>query len=127
MSTVLHLLPLQDWQQLGADEPVTNASLDREGFIHCTDESGVLLQIANAFYTAQSGEFAVLHVDTDRLTSRCVWEAPVHVDGSTGPALAPSFPHIYGPIDRAAVVAVQTIDRDESGRFTGYGEVAPVN
>lgn len=125
MSIVLHLLPSTAWDSLGTDEPVTNASLEHEGFIHCTDEAAVLLQIANRFYTASSGDFVVLHVDTDLLTSRCIWEEPAHVDGSTGPSLAPTFPHVYGPIDRVAIVATRRIDRDASGRFTGYGPVEP--
>ena len=126
MSTVVHLLSLADWEQFGPADAVTNPSLEREGFIHCTDDPAVLIQIANAFYCAADGAFVVLHVDSDRLTSRCVWEEPAHVDGSAGPSFAPTFPHIYGPIDRDAIVAVQPLQRDEAGRFTGYGEIEPV-
>ena len=77
----------------------------------------------------------VLHIEVDAVTSRCAWEAPAHVahrdvgDGGSESqqvtAFAPSFPHIYGPIDRDAVRAVQRVLRDSSGRFTGYGELGP--
>ena len=33
---------------------------------------------------------------------------------------APVFPHIYGPIDRAAVVAVRPARRAEDGTFVGW-------
>ena len=130
MSIVLHLVPLAAWLDLPDGDPVTNPSLDTEGFIHCTDEPAVMLQVANAFYRSQPGEFVVLHVDVDRLSSACVWEAPAHIGGADpdaggGQPFAPSFPHVYGPIDRSAVLAVQPVRRDDSGHFSGYGELGP--
>ncbi len=125
MTIVLHLIPADNWQQLADGEPVTNGSLLTEGFIHCTDEPDVMLQVANTFYSGQPGDFVVLHVEVERLTSRCVWEPPAPVNGSSGRALAPSFPHVYGPIDRDAVLGVQAILRDASGTFTCYGELGP--
>src|SRR4051812_29143374 len=121
MTIVLHLLPRPEWQLLDPAEPVTNPSLATEGFIHCTDDPSVMLQVANAFYSSLAGEFVVLHIDTERLTAECVWEDPAHVSGG-GPAFAPQFPHVYGPIDRAAVVGVQAVRRDAAGAFVGYGE-----
>ncbi len=123
MAVVLHLMPVAAWLALADGEPVTNASLESEGFIHCTDEPRVMLLVANAFYSALPGAFIVAHVDTERLTSRCVWETPAHISDS-GQALAPQFPHVYGPIDRAAVIATQTMMRDEHGAFIGYESVA---
>lgn len=124
MSIVLHLMPFAAWERLDDGEPVANESLAHEGFIHCTDTASVMLQVANAFYANGDGDFVVLHVDTDRLTNPCLWEAPAHIGGS-GEAFAPSFPHVYGPIDRTAVLGVQAVRRDGSGRFTGYGELGP--
>lgn len=120
---VLHLIPRTDWESLGTDEPVTNASLASEGFIHCTDDAGVLLQVANAFYRDVPGDFVVLHVEVARLTSACIWEEPAHISGA-GPGLAPQFPHVYGPVDRFAVVRTQAVRRDAEGAFVGYQPVA---
>jgi uncharacterized protein (DUF952 family) len=119
MAVVLHLIPLTDWQDLGPDDAVTSPSLDTEGFIHCTDDAEVLLKVANAFYTSVPGDFAVLEVEVDQLTSRCVWEAPAHINGGSGSS-APTFPHVYGPIDRAAVIGVRHVARDVAGAFVGY-------
>lgn len=123
MATVLHLMPSTVWRGLDEREPITSPSLASEGFIHCTDSASVLLQVANAFYRNQTGEFVVVHIDTEGLTSVCVWEAPAHISGS-GPAFAPKFPHIYGPIDRNAVTHVQDVVRDAHGQFVGYDSAA---
>ena len=122
MPIVLHLMPVSEWQRVGPADPVTNPSLAGEGFIHCTDDPGVMLQVANAFYAALPGDFVVLHIDVARLTSECVWEAPAHISGG-GVSFAPRFPHVYGPIDRAAVVGVQPVHRDRSGAFVGYDDM----
>ena len=117
---VLHLMPRETWQRLVPGEPITNPSLETEGFIHCTDERDVLLQVANAFYRSVPGDFVVLHVAVADLTSACIWEAPAHINGS-GESFAASFPHIYGPIDREAVVGLDAVLRDADGAFVGYG------
>ena len=139
MTIVLHLMPTAVWRELGENDPVSNASLANEGFIHCTDKADVMLQVANEFYSGQAGDFVVLHIDVDSLSSECIWEPPAHVhaDAAGGdpadediagedkrsPDLASLFPHVYGPIDRSAVVGVQTMRREPSGRFSGYGEL----
>ena len=114
MAVVLHLLARADWEALDPDAPVTNPTLATEGFIHCTDDPEVLLLVANEFYKHLLGDFVVLHVDTDRLTSTCVWEPPV------GPGFAALFPDVYGPIDRAAVCGLDDVLRDADGSFGGY-------
>jgi uncharacterized protein len=122
MAIVLHLLPANDWLDTAHLAPVVNTSLDLEGFIHCTDDHDVLLKVANAFYTSDPGDFMVLHVDTERLLSPCVWEAPAHLK-PTQDVPATLFPHIYGVIDRQAIIATQTIVRDSDHQFVGFGEI----
>ena len=121
MATVLHLLPTSDWLSTAHLAPVVNASLDEVGFIHCTDSHDVLLNVANTFYVANDGDFTALHIDTERLLSPCVWEAPAR-PSPTDADLAPLFPHIYGVLDRQAVVAAQALVRNESGQFVGFGD-----
>lgn len=121
MATILHLLPAADWEATEAFTPVTNASLHTDGFIHCTDDRDVLLQVANSFYRGIAGDFVVLEIDADRLTAECVWEAPAHISATDAPPAAPSFPHIYGPINRGAIIGVVALLRDDEGAFAGYG------
>jgi uncharacterized protein (DUF952 family) len=72
-----------------------------------------MLQVANAFYRAVPGDFVLLVIDTERLTAPLKWEASTD-------ALAQLFPHIYGPIDYAAVVDVRAVRRGVDGEFLGW-------
>jgi uncharacterized protein (DUF952 family) len=118
-------MPRAEWDRLVPGEPITNPSLETEGFIHCTDDASVLLQVANAFYRTTPEDFVALDVEVADLTSACVWEAPAHIvtaDGGPPPEpFAPEFPHVYGPIDRLAVRRVRAVTRDATGVFVGYG------
>jgi uncharacterized protein (DUF952 family) len=117
VTTVLHLLPRSDWDAFLATGEVAYrpASLATEGFVHCTGTDELLLRVANAFYRSLEGEVAVLVIDTERLTSEVVEEAPPGAD----PLATERFPHVYGPIDRDAVVGVRTLVRDAVGGYTG--------
>ncbi len=127
---ILHLTKRADWEAAPADQPYHAPSLSREGFIHATQGDDLLLQIANAFYKDQPGEFVVLSIDESRLTSEVRWEAPAPSPADAIPpeaivndvasAEAPLFPHIYGPINRDAIVGVRLVTRDGNGAFTGF-------
>lgn len=114
MDVIYHLAPAQRWYDWPADLPYVPADYDAEGFVHCTAGDDVLLQVANRFYQAAPGDFVVLSIDPERLCAPLVWEPP-----NDHPALAALFPHIYGPIDRAAIVAVRSAQRAHDGRFLG--------
>jgi uncharacterized protein (DUF952 family) len=85
------------WRSLDASESNSADSLATEGFIHCSHEaqlSGVLKR----YYSGVS-EVIVLSIDSDKLTS------PLVEEPSTNDEL---YPHIYGPIDRGAIIGAET-------------------
>ncbi|MCX6017907.1 MAG: DUF952 domain-containing protein [Chloroflexi bacterium] len=137
---MLHLVSKAEWEALPANQPYAAPSLEQEGFIHCTDGEGVMLDVANRFYRGQSGDFVLLEVDEVKVMAPVKREAPADPKPAVGAALPPEveaehgesvaprplFPHVYGPIDRAAIVAVRPVLRDTDGRFTGFGAVAGV-
>jgi glutathione S-transferase len=105
MMTIYHLVPAQIWR--ACTGPTYSAdSLATEGFIHCSF-AGQVAGAANRFYADQQ-EMLVLQLDPSRLTSP-VCEEP----SGTGEI----FPHVYGPINRDAVVAVQFLPRGTDGRW----------
>lgn len=133
---ILHLATRSDWTAAPADKPYVAASLASEGFIHCTAGDALMLQVANAFYRGQPGDFVVLDIDESKLTAELKWEAPADPKPAAGsappeaqaefgeaatPAVPatprPLFPHIYGPINRDAIVAVRDVQRDATGAF----------
>lgn len=82
-------------------------SLDEEGFTHCSTAAQVG-GVLDRFFTSVTGPLVLLEIDPARLTSPLVVE-PV-ADG------AASFPHVYGPLDVEAVLAVHPVPVDGAGR-----------
>lgn len=112
MSLIYHMVPATRWQTWSPDAPYLPAEYEKDGFVHCTAGDDLMLKVANHFYTNVPGDFGLLVIDTERLTSVLKWESP-----TPGDTLAPLFPHIYGSINLDAVVAVRTMQRNAEGQF----------
>ncbi len=103
---ILHVTTPEAWRR-GADTPHYEAeSLASEGFIHNCRPAQLRGVLGRHF--AGHRALVLLVVDPALLTSE-VREEESH--GET-------FPHVYGPIDRAAVVSVLPIEADSTGRFS---------
>lgn len=109
MRPTFHLTPAERWATADPDAPYTGPSLADEGFIHCTDGEGELLATANRHYRDDPRRFLALTIDLDVVTA--AWRA----DDARA-----IYPHVFGPIDRAAIQGVATLRRDPDGRFTGF-------
>lgn len=105
MRRIYHLVPGPIWETSPA-EPYTAESLASEGFIHCSN-AGQVAGSANRFFAGLK-DVLVLEIDPDRLASPLRDEP-----GGSGEL----YPHVYGPIDRAAVVAVHRLGRGADGRW----------
>jgi glutathione S-transferase len=104
MPLVYHLVTRADWERCAGDYRA--ASLETEGFIHCS-YAGQVAASANRFY-ADAGVLLLLHVEPERLSS------PLKAEPAGSGEL---FPHVYGPIDRPAVVRVEALRRGADGRW----------
>ena len=109
----LHLVPESVWREHGARPAYLPERFAEEGFVHTTLGEATLLEVANRYYLGDPRPYLVLDVDLDRLA------APVRFDEA-----GPSFPHVYGPIETAAVVRVRQAERDAAGIFVGIGGTA---
>lgn len=99
MAIIYHLTPEAEWQQAQKKGHYDTASLAEEGFIHCSEERqipGVLER-----YFKGKDHLVKLAIETDKLTS------PLYYDWS--PSIEDTFPHIYGPINLDAVMAVEKL------------------
>jgi uncharacterized protein (DUF952 family) len=114
MSLIYHLAPASRWHDWPGGQPYLPAEFEADGFVHCTAGDELMLKVANRFYRNTPGDFVLLTVDTSRLTAPLKWERPPDDD------LAPEFPHIYGPIDRAAIVGAREVRRAGDGEFLGW-------
>ena len=110
MGLILHLTPIDHYNSFSPDAPYLPPEYDRDGFIHCTWGSPLMLHIANRFYRETPGAYQVLLVDEDRITAPVKWE----------PAGSVLFPHIYGPLNRDAVIDIVALMRAPDGEFIGY-------
>ena len=103
-----HLVPrdyyeAQDATQDYRPEPMIAG---REDFIHCTDGAQNLADTANRYYTLVPGDFLALVIDLARLNAPARYDAPSRI-----------FPHIYGPLNRNAIVEIVPVPRQPDGRF----------
>lgn len=92
---IYHIVLPENWAPFDT-ELYAARSLETEGFIHCSFEDQVEAVIKR--YYAGTDEIVVLAIETDRLMSRVVNEA------STANEI---YPHIYGPVNRDAIVSSQ--------------------
>jgi uncharacterized protein (DUF952 family) len=111
-----HLVPRPVWDGMAAGAPYFPERFAEEGFVHTTFGDANLLAVANRFYQADPRPYLALLVDLDRVA------APWRFDEA-----GPLYPHIYGPIERDAVVDVVPVDRDETGAFTAVGSRRPAS
>lgn len=74
-----------------------------------------ILHVANSFYRAQAG-LVLLEIDPAKLTSELKWEAAAGGPPS-GVSAASQFPHVYGPLNIAAVVTAHDFRPLASGEF----------
>lgn len=102
-----HLVAQATWDAQRDDTaPYSPPSLAAEGFVHCSYADQLLATAAR--YYAGRGDLVVLRIDRKKLTAE-VRDEPVRDT---------SFPHVYGAIDRAAVVATYALPLGGDGQFT---------
>ena len=104
-ATILHITTRSAWNAQQHQAHYVAPSLESEGFIHCSTPAQ-LLATAARYYTGAS-DLVVLVLDPDRLSSRLAYEV------ATG---GQSFPHVHGPIAKAAVVDLLPLE-ERDGQF----------
>ena len=113
---IYHITSLSEWRVAQQRGEYRAASLETEGFIHCSTETQVL-PVAEKYYRG-SGRLLLLAIDPARLSSELRWEPP---SGGAPPPGVPEgelFPHIYGPINLDAIVKVFDLEPSPEGKHT---------
>ena len=100
--TILHFCPRAEWVRAQAEGEYAADTLATEGFIHCSAAEQVHAP-ANELVRGRT-DLVLLEIDESYLAE------PPRVEGG--------FPHVYGPIPVAAVVAVHDFPPDPDGTFT---------
>ena len=112
---ILHIASGAEWEDRDAGD-YTAPSLATEGFIHCSTPGQVLLP-ADALFRGKHG-LVLLCIDARCLSAPVVYEDCYEA--------GQDFPHVYGPIDRAAVVTVVPFPPGADGAFSLPREVEEI-
>ena len=122
---IYHLTPADYYHRQPKDQSYTPATFFQEGFVHCTSGETMLLEVANRYFADLQEPLLALQIDPAQLTVPLKFEPPIRPpqapplpDHSAKEALPILFPHIYGPIDRAAIKCFLTLYRAETGLWT---------
>jgi uncharacterized protein (DUF952 family) len=106
MDITFHLVPQSYFDSLDPREDYAPREFAREGFIHCTDGAAEMARTANRYYQSNPEPHYYLYIDKRRV------RAPIQYDDA-----ARIYPHIYGALNRDAIVAVGVAPRGLDGTF----------
>ena len=109
-----HLALVNDWASATGDYEVSTLgrTLADVGFIHCSFGQQVQ-RVADLWYRGRA-DVLLLEIDAAGLV------APVRVESLDG---GESFPHIYGPLNRDAVIRAIPVPLLDDGRLDVQGMV----
>ncbi len=114
---IYHITTREHWEKaIGANE-YSHASLNDDGFIHASDKEDVL--ITAELYFKELEDLVLLAIDPEKVTSPIKYEVV--------PERNSLFPHIFGPINLEAIVAIPPFKKNISGKFEFPNFEIPVN
>jgi uncharacterized protein (DUF952 family) len=114
MRLTFHLAPEAVWREHRSLTEYRPDAFGEDGFIHCTDGEELVLEVANRYYKDDLRPFLLLDVNLDRVSAPVIYED-----------VERAYPHIYGPMEREAVLRVRRVERGADGTFLAVGETAP--
>lgn len=113
---ILHCLTKKKWEAVKDHLVYGEELLTRDGFIHCSSIS-YFWRVAPNFRDIKE-DLVLLCIDLDKLNAEVKWE-----DGSN---CGREYPHVYGVINRDAIIDVLPYLRDENGDYVRNPEFAAI-
>lgn len=106
MNIILHICSHSAWDIAQVQGHYRAASLDIEGFIHCSTPDQVV-GTADLLFRGQQG-LVLLVIDAGKVV------APIKIEDAGNGQF---FPHVYGPINLEAVMDVREFAPEVDGTF----------
>lgn len=103
---VLHLVPLDVWEQQCNNVSYRPEAYEHDGFIHCTIGAENAIAVGNLFYTGDHRPYLAVQIDIARI------KAPVRFEDD-----AKIYPHIYGELPFEAIERSFRVVRAADGSF----------
>lgn len=99
MNVIYHVVSAEDWASQEKSSSYAADSLLSEGFIHLSTKE----QVAGVLerYYQDVPDLLLLHVDADKLVHELKYERATNNE---------LFPHLYGPLNKDAIVAIDHND-----------------
>ena len=104
---IYHITQAQNWRAAGGTGSYVPPGFASDGFIHCC-AAGQIAEVAQRYFRDEA-DLVLLCIDPQRLA------AEVRYEDLTGSGIG--YPHIYGPLDLAAVRAVLPFSPGPNGAF----------
>ena len=101
-----HLVAEPYYRDLDPADEYVPEGFERDGFIHCTDGIEALIRVGNRYYRDDPRSYLILSIDKRRVV------APLRYDDA-----ALRYPHIYGALNRDAIMETQEAVRLPRGAF----------
>lgn len=98
MKLIYHVVSTGDWSSCEDQDAYTATSLPVEGFIHLSEKEQVA-GVLDRYYKGRQ-DLLLLHIDSEKLMSELKYELATNDE---------YFPHLYGPLNKDAVVAVEKL------------------
>ena len=105
-----HLVPAAVWRATDPAADYLPEPFAQDGFIHTTHDPAEVIAVGNRYYRDDPRRYVVLHIDT------ALVRAPIRIEDPDR-----QYPHIYGPLNRDAIIAVSDAVRDADGTFRTIG------
>jgi len=104
-----HLVAAEHYRDTDRQQPYVPAAFADDGFIHCTDGAENVAEVANRYYRDDHRMYVVLVIDKARVEPRIVYDDPGRI-----------YPHIYGALNRDAIVDLLPMLRAADGSFLPF-------
>ena len=113
---IYHIVEESTYRRFIGCEEYLPVNFKDYGFVHCALENSVI-SVANDYYLSVEENLLLLMIDPLKLHSETRYEAavPGQEAGTQHLSTSPVFPHIYGPVDLAAVKGIGVLGKDQSG------------
>jgi uncharacterized protein (DUF952 family) len=104
---IYHIAEKDEWSACQNKAEYIPKRYNKDGFVHCSDDCQIE-QIANSMFKTRA-EIMLLKIDPTKLIAQTIYESPQGSDEK--------FPHVYGTIDKQAIVKVSELKCNENGKF----------
>ncbi len=104
---ILHALTKKFWDTYQEKNFYGDYSLNKYGFIHCSDISTYHLVAPN--FKNEHDEMILLVIDTEQVTSKIIWEDCNNC--------GTKYPHIYGLLNKSAIISILPHLWSDSGEW----------